>query len=103
MHATSQAQFDATRAGGLPPVELVRENLWAVPVPIPGGYMSYSLLYILRDDVFGFHLIDPGWDDDENWQRVLDALTQVGARIEDVRTVTATHIHPDHSRIANPR
>jgi glyoxylase-like metal-dependent hydrolase (beta-lactamase superfamily II) len=101
MHATSPAQFDATKSGGLPPLELVREDLWAVAIPIPGGYMSYSLLYILRDDASRIHLIDPGWDDDENWQRVIDALKQIGARIEDVQTVTATHIHPDHSGMAD--
>jgi glyoxylase-like metal-dependent hydrolase (beta-lactamase superfamily II) len=100
MRATSQSQFEATNAGTLPPSERVRENVWAVALPIPGGFMSYSLLYLLRDSAGDIHLIDPGWDEDGNWQRLQDALAQIGASITDVRTVTATHVHPDHSGMA---
>jgi glyoxylase-like metal-dependent hydrolase (beta-lactamase superfamily II) len=75
----------------------VRDNLWAVALPIPGGFMSYSLLYIVRDTDGGMHLIDPGWDSDDNWRRVLDALATIGADAGDVRSTIATHVHPDHS------
>jgi glyoxylase-like metal-dependent hydrolase (beta-lactamase superfamily II) len=100
MHSTSKAQFDATRSGSLPPLEPVRENLWALPLPIPGGYMSYSILYLLKDSESGIHLLDPGWDSDENWQRVLLALTEIGADLASVRSLTATHIHADHIGMA---
>jgi glyoxylase-like metal-dependent hydrolase (beta-lactamase superfamily II) len=100
MLATSQAQFEATKSGTLPPMEQVRDNLWAVALPIPGGFMSYSILYVLRDSTGGIHLVDPGWDEDGNWQRLLDALAAIGASISDVRSSTATHIHPDHSGMA---
>jgi glyoxylase-like metal-dependent hydrolase (beta-lactamase superfamily II) len=100
MHATSPAQFEATRDRTTPPLEQVRDNLWALPLPIPGGYMTYSILYLLRDADGGIHLIDPGWNSAENWQRLQEALTQLGLSIDDVRSSTGTHIHPDHVGMA---
>jgi glyoxylase-like metal-dependent hydrolase (beta-lactamase superfamily II) len=100
MQATSPAQFEATKNRTTPPLEQVRENLWALPLPIPGGYMTYSILYLLRDIAGDIHLIDPGWNSDANWQRLQDALEGLGINIADVRSSTGTHIHPDHVGMA---
>jgi glyoxylase-like metal-dependent hydrolase (beta-lactamase superfamily II) len=100
MHATSPSQFEATRAGTTPGLEQVRDDVWALPLPIPGGYMSYSLQYLLRDTAGGIHIVDPGWDSNDNWQRLISALAELGASVEDVRSITATHIHPDHIGMA---
>lgn len=100
MQATSIAQFEASKAGTVPPLESVRDDVWSLPLPMPGGHIPYSLQYLLRDSDGAMHVIDPGWDSDDNWQTLIDALATVGAAVEDVRSITATHLHPDHIGMA---
>ena len=100
MRATSAAQFAATEADIVPRFEQVRENVWALPMPMPGGHISFSLLYLVRDTVGALHVIDPGWDSDDNWQLVVDSFASIGATVADVRSITATHLHPDHLGMA---
>jgi glyoxylase-like metal-dependent hydrolase (beta-lactamase superfamily II) len=100
MHPTSRAQFEASQAGTLPAPERVRDDVWALAQRMPGGYLPYSLLYLLRDSDRAFHVIDPGWDSTENWATVTDVLGSLGASVADVRSITATHLHPDHIGLA---
>lgn len=100
MHATSAAQFSASEAGLVPALERVRDDVWALGLSMPGGHIPYSLLYLLRDSAGGIHVIDPGWDSDENWNSVVDALASLDAVPSDIRSITATHLHPDHIGMA---
>jgi glyoxylase-like metal-dependent hydrolase (beta-lactamase superfamily II) len=100
MHPTSPAQFEASQAGTIPAPERVREDLWALAQRMPGGYLPYSLMYLLRDSDGAFHVIDPGWDSRENWATVTALLDSLGASATDVRSITATHLHPDHIGLA---
>ena len=50
----------------LPPVEMVQQGLWSIPVPIPESPLRYVLVYALELDD-GLALIDAGWDTDDAW------------------------------------
>ncbi|MGB4137377.1 MAG: MBL fold metallo-hydrolase, partial [Microbacterium sp.] len=36
------------------------------------------------------------WDTEENWSRLTRFLSSLGRTLDDVATVTSTHLHPDH-------
>lgn len=94
---TSVAQHGAALARETPEIERVRDGVWAIPLPLPqrGGVES-TLCYSLADTEGGVHLIDPGWDTDDNFERLTAGLREAGFGLGDVRSVTATHLHPDH-------
>ena len=101
MHPTSSAQFAASKSGTIPPLEQVRDDVWALAQRMPAGHLPYSLLYLLRDSDDGFHVIDPGWDSADNWDALLAVLTSLQASPTDVRSITSTHLHPDHIGLAD--
>ncbi|WP_104181296.1 MBL fold metallo-hydrolase [Arthrobacter sp. B0490] len=103
MRSTSRQQVDALERGDLPPLDRVRDDVWALAQPMPGGHLAYSFTYLLRDADGGVHVIDPGWDSDSNWDRLTAALAEiapgaVGAGA--VTGITGTHLHPDHVGMA---
>jgi glyoxylase-like metal-dependent hydrolase (beta-lactamase superfamily II) len=100
MQATSAGQFQAFSAATIPPLEQVREGVWALGAYMPGGHIPYSLLYLVRDSSNGIHVIDPGWDSDRNWQALMTALSAIGSGVTGVQSITATHLHPDHIGMA---
>ncbi|MCB1297764.1 MAG: MBL fold metallo-hydrolase [Microthrixaceae bacterium] len=100
MQPTSQVQFDASEINGVPPMEQVRDDVWAIAMPMPGGHIPYSFVYLFRDAQGGLHVVDAGWDSDENWQRFVDAVASIGGEVSDLRTIVVTHMHPDHIGMA---
>lgn len=100
MQPTSRSQAEAAEAGLVPPLEQVRDDVWSLGVPMPGGHIPGSLLTLLRDSSGAFHVVDPGWDSDENWRLLTAALASLGAEPGDVRSITVTHLHPDHLGMA---
>ncbi|ARC58376.1 Hydroxyacylglutathione hydrolase [Frondihabitans sp. 762G35] len=100
MQATSASQAEASYRGTVPPLEQVRDDVWALGQAMPGDHLPYSLLYLLRDRDGALHVVDPGWDSDENWSSFTAALRSLGHGPADVATVTATHLHPDHLGMA---
>lgn len=100
MKASSPAQFAASRSGEVPPLERVREGIWALGTAMPGGHIPYSLLYLVRDTDGGIHIVDPGWDSDTNWDSLVAALASIGASVSAIQSVTVTHLHPDHVGMA---
>lgn len=101
MRATSRTQSEASDAGRVPPLEQVRDDIWALAQPMPGEQLPYSFLYLLRDTDDGVHVIDPGSDGDDDWDSFVRALGAIDAAVTDVRTLTATHLHPDHLGMAS--
>lgn len=103
---TSQQQFAlwtngaVPNDGPLPDDERIREDLWAVTVSFPNPYILYTLSYLIIDEHGIPHVIDPGFDTDENWEHYLSALRAVGRSERDVGSITVTHAHPDHLGMA---
>lgn len=113
MRPTSANQLEALRSGELPAVEEVRPGLFAVPVDMVGAQPPYTLCYVFVDDAGGrrvdlvggavgrrVDLVDTGIDTEENWLALCAALEGLGLRIEDVASVTVTHLHHDHLGLA---
>ncbi len=96
---TGLAQQQAWRDRVLPPVEQVRPGLWSIPVPIPNSPLRYVLVYAfeLPD---GLAIVDAGWDTPQAWEALRAGLAVAGAKVDDVRAVLVTHIHPDHYGLA---
>ena len=92
----SRAQFDASAARIAPPLERVRDDVWAVGMQMPGHGVPYSLLYLLRDTHGRFHVVDPGWESDANFAALTGALESLGSSPSAVASITITHLHPDH-------
>ena len=93
---TSLAQHDAAQQRGVPPLERVRDDVWALGMSMPGHGLPYSLLYLFRDADDRFHVLDPGWDSDENFAALTAAMQELGTELDRVASVTITHLHPDH-------
>lgn len=94
---TSVAQHGAALARTTPEIEQVRDGVWAIPLPVPHvSSVESTLCYSIADSEGGVHLIDPGWDTPDNLVRLDAGLGIAGFTLDDVRSVTATHLHPDH-------
>ncbi|OUM41758.1 MBL fold metallo-hydrolase [Arthrobacter sedimenti] len=101
MNSTSTRQADAVGRGELPPLDQVRDDVWALAQPMPGGHLAYSFTYLLQGADGGVHVIDPGWDSDANWDRLTAALREIApGRTGAVTGITGTHLHPDHVGMA---
>lgn len=101
MQPSSEAQYAAAQGDGVPPLESVRDGIWALGVDLPNEHVPYTLSYLIRDSGRGIHLIDPGMDSEANWQSLLAALTEIGHAPDDVGSVTVTHLHHDHLGMAD--
>lgn len=97
---TSPAQVEAWQHGTVPPLEQIRDDVWALGLAMDGDHLPYSLLYFLRDAEGAIHVVDPGTDSDANFDAVSSGLTALGAGWSDLRTITVTHLHPDHLGMA---
>lgn len=105
MEILSEQQHAAFRAGRIPAVEEFTDGTWVVPMGLPGrfpgGVQAYSFAYVLDDGSGGLHIVDPGWDLEENTRRWEEFFTHVGRAFADVATVTVTHLHHDHIGLAH--
>jgi len=97
---TSNEQLRASESGRLPKVENVRDDLVAVPQGMPHSSPPYSFSYLLIDADERVHVIDPGWDTDENWERLIDTLSVRRLSPEAIASITVTHFHRDHVGMA---
>ena len=99
MQVTSRSQRDAERSGRIPAVETIRDGVLAIPLALPGP-IRYSFCYSVLDSNGSVHLIDAGYDTDENWSALVNGLAGVGRTVADVASITITHYHPDHLGMA---
>ena len=100
MHQTSESQFIAAAGTGAPALEKVRDGLYCLGLPQPGILPHYALSYLLLDTNGAVHVIDAGWDSDENWHLFTEALDSLDREVTDVASVSVTHLHPDHLGMA---
>ncbi|MBK0418691.1 MBL fold metallo-hydrolase [Leucobacter sp. CSA1] len=97
MRVTSEAQRAAFVRGEIPAPEEVRPGILAVALPMPGETLHYSLVYAVDGGDGSAHLIDAGSDSEENLLLLGAALRSAGFGIEDIASITLTHLHHDHS------
>jgi glyoxylase-like metal-dependent hydrolase (beta-lactamase superfamily II) len=81
----------------LPPMTKVSPNTWVVPMKMPGEHLTYSLAYLIVDGEEQLHVIDPGWNSEENFEALVNAIREIDGNLGDLATVTVTHSHPDHA------
>ncbi len=79
----------------IPAVHEVRQGIWAVPIRMP-EQLPYSLCYLIEDGEGSLHVVDPGWDSDENWRALTEDLAALGRTTGDVASIVVTHLHRDH-------
>lgn len=96
MQPTSQAQFDDSMADRVPAADEVRPGIWSIPLPMQQPGNPFSLCYLIAGDDGSLHLIDTGYDGDENWAQFRRALDGFGLSLDDIASVFVTHLHPDH-------
>lgn len=96
MQPTSQAQFDDAMADRVPAPDEVRPGIWSIPLPMQQPGNPFSLCYLIAGDDGSLHLIDTGYDGDENWALFRRALDGFGLALDDIASVFVTHLHPDH-------
>jgi glyoxylase-like metal-dependent hydrolase (beta-lactamase superfamily II) len=96
VHATNPAQFDDAMADRVPAPDEVRPGIWSIPLPMQQPGNPFSLCYLISGDDGSLHLIDTGYDGDENWRMFGDALDRFGLSLADIASVFVTHLHPDH-------
>ena len=102
VRATSDDQRSALAAGALPGVEEVRAGIHAVALDMPGMQPPYAFSYVLLGrDSRAVHVVDAGLDTDANWETFRAALRALGRDVSDIATVTLTHLHFDHTGLAN--
>jgi len=102
MLPTSASQADATAHGTVPPLEQITANVWACPLALPSHQrrLGYTLSYLLLDDDGRVHVIDPGFDSEENRARLRAAIAHIGPHGV-VASILITHLHEDHLGLAD--
>jgi len=96
VHPTNPAQYDDAMADRIPTADEVRPGIWSIPLPMTQPGNPFSLCYLIAGDDGSLHLIDTGYDGDENWRLFRDAVAGFGLSVADIATVFVTHLHPDH-------
>jgi glyoxylase-like metal-dependent hydrolase (beta-lactamase superfamily II) len=76
----------------LPGVHLLR-------LPLTGSPLRHTNGYLIRADD-GWTLVDCGWDMPDVLEALRNQITEIGARLEDIRTLVITHYHTDHYGMA---
>jgi len=97
---TSPAQFDDAVGDRMTTPDLVAEGVWSIPIAMPDPRNPYTFCYVIEGDDGSLHVLDPGFDSDENWDLLGDGLAGFGLRLDSVASVFITHLHPDHLGMA---
>jgi glyoxylase-like metal-dependent hydrolase (beta-lactamase superfamily II) len=100
VHPTSESQAAAYAARGVPPVEAVRDGVFAIAIPLGQPRLPSAFSYAIEDAAGSIHLIDAGGLTTEHFDALAAGLADVGHSIDDVASVTVTHLHPDHLGLA---
>lgn len=96
MQPTNPEQHANALADRVPQPDEVRDGIWSIPLPMEQPGNPFSLCYVVAGSDGSLHLIDTGYDTDENWSLLNAALEGFGLTLDDVASVFVTHLHPDH-------
>ncbi|MDP9027366.1 MAG: MBL fold metallo-hydrolase, partial [Actinomycetota bacterium] len=96
MQPTNAAQHADALADRVPLSDRVREGIWSIPLPMEQPGNPFSLCYVIADSEDSLHVIDTGYDTDENWELLRAGLAGFGRSVDEVASVFVTHLHPDH-------
>lgn len=92
-------QRAAWHRGELPQIDRVREDVWSIPVPMPGNPLRYSYCHVFMDGPRAL-VVDPGWPADEAWDALTAGLEAIGTSADRVEGVLVSHAHHDHYGLA---
>lgn len=76
------------------------DNVYQLRVPIPGSPLGATLPYLITGPN-GHTLIDTGWCQADLMEGLRRQMREVGAGYFDLKRIILTHMHPDHSGLAD--
>jgi glyoxylase-like metal-dependent hydrolase (beta-lactamase superfamily II) len=82
----------------VPGAEVV-PGVYLLRLPLTGSPLRHTNGYLIRADD-GWTLVDCGWDMPDVLEALRGQMTDLGARLEDIRTLVITHFHADHYGMA---
>jgi len=97
---TSETGYASFLAHEHPETEQIGDDTYmlSLPLPVGGGPITSTLCYVMAGPHGEAHLVDPGWNSDEDWNRLTSALKEWG--LGPVKSVFVTHLHIDHIGMA---
>lgn len=100
LRPTSAAGYADFLAVMHPSPEAIDDRTFVLGQPLPSAaYVTSTLCYVIVGSDGTGHIVDPGWNTDENMVRLRSALEEWG--VKRVGTVVATHLHDDHLGMAD--
>jgi len=78
----------------------VLPGIYQIQIPIPDNPLGNTNCYLLQGDN-EYLIIDPGMDIEESFNALENGLNEIGAKIESISRVLATHSHGDHYGLAD--
>lgn len=77
----------------------VLAGVYRLDLPLTGSPLRQTNGYLIRGDD-GWILVDCGWNLPDVLEALTSQVTDLGARLEDIRTLVITHFHSDHYGLA---
>jgi glyoxylase-like metal-dependent hydrolase (beta-lactamase superfamily II) len=81
------------------PPEEIAPGMWRLIFPIP-TFLKAVNAYLVRDHD-GYAFVDCGMDTEECWSALHTQLAALGLPVSAIKTIVATHGHPDHTGMAD--
>ncbi len=88
-----------TRGATLPERAEMLPGVWRLPLPLRDSPLGHVNTYLVRADD-GYLLVDCGWDTADSLEALQGHLRALDIKIDAVRHLLVTHIHPDHYGMA---
>lgn len=101
MNPTVLEQYNASLANAMAIPDKVADEIWSIPLSVPDPHNPYSFCYVIEGNDSALHLIDPGYDTDDNWTLLVRGCRSFGLELARVKSVFVTHLHPDHIGMAD--
>ena len=74
-------------------------GVWRLPLPLRDSPLGHVNAYLVKADD-GYLLVDCGWDTVDTLEALEGHTRALDVRLDDVRQLVITHIHPDHYGLA---